>query len=101
PGTFNGGIHIGGHVSLVTLAPGLYFINGGFSVAPQVSVVGTGVTIFVAKGAIQVKGSMNIKAPTAGTYKGVAIFQGPRNKAAISISGDLVLSGVFYAPAAV
>jgi hypothetical protein len=105
PGCYDG-LTISGS-GVVTLAAGVYYIDGPFSFNGSGAVSGTGVTIyltntngasFTANGA----GSLNLSAPTSGTNNGILIYQNPSNNAAISIngSGSLNLQGIIYAPGA-
>jgi hypothetical protein len=112
PGRYCGGIKIGAGAQ-VTMNAGEYVMDGGvFEVAGGASVTGTGVTIFLtgsgsnyAQVTINGGGSINISAPTSGTYKGIVFFQdrnapvaatGAQNK----FNGDsnTNIRGVIYIP---
>jgi hypothetical protein len=112
PGRYCGGIQIGAGAQ-VTMNPGEYVMDGGvFNVAGGASVTGVGVTIFLtgsgtdyAQVTINGGGTINISAPTSGTYKGIVFFQdrnapvaatGAQNK----FNGDsnTDIRGVIYIP---
>jgi hypothetical protein len=76
PGTYDGGITVDGTAS-VTLAPGVYFMNGGgFTVTDQGSISGTGVLLVNAplspSDTISFSGqaSVSLSAPPAGRSRG-------------------------------
>jgi Flp pilus assembly protein TadG len=82
------------NVSTLTMQPGLYIVTTTFSTNSGTTINGSGVTIYLANGAIAnssnytyVAGgatpygvgngtTMNISAPTSGTYSGIAIWDG-------------------------
>lgn len=82
------------NVSTLTMQPGLYIITTTFSTNSGTTINGTGVTIYLANGAIANSGNytyvsggatpygvgngttLNISAPTSGTYSGIAIWDG-------------------------
>lgn len=108
PGTYVGGLSISG-LSSVTLAPGVYVMEGGgFSVSGGASVTGSGVTIINAPGgphddiSVSQLGILNLSAPTSGPYQGVAVFQDPASADPVSFSdlANVSIAGVFYAPMA-
>ena len=90
--------------SAVTLTPGLYIINGGFSMTGSGTITGTDVTFYLAapngSASLSGSGSLNISAPTSGTYNGILFFEDPNDSNAMSITGSTgsTLSGIFYAP---
>jgi hypothetical protein len=97
----------------LTMNPGLYFVaGGGLSVTGSSSVTGSGVTIYNGAagvtgrlyGSILVAGNATVQltAPTTGTYAGVAIFQSRKNPLPISLINSAQLDlggGILYAPA--
>ncbi|HEY4380318.1 MAG TPA: pilus assembly protein TadG-related protein [Acidobacteriaceae bacterium] len=99
------GLSVSGSGS-VTLSPGLYIINGGFSMTGSGTISGTGVTFFLAapngSASLSGSGSMNLSAPTTGTYSGILFFEDPDDSNAMTITGSTGsnLQGVFYAPSA-
>jgi hypothetical protein len=109
PGTYVGGIKVSGQGS-VTLAPGVYYLQGGgLSVDGKGSITGTGVVVISAPGrsqdtiSISGQGTLKLSAPTSGAFQGIALFQDPSSRNAVSLNGQaaLTLTGVLYAPGAV
>ena len=90
----------------LTLSPGVYVINGAFKETGSPTISGTGVTIYLppTTGSVSLtgSGSLNISAPTSGTYDGILFFEDPGDTNTMSItgSGSSTLSGIFYAPSA-
>jgi hypothetical protein len=107
----------------LTMNPGVYVIAGsGFSVSGNASVVtgtvpssvtGSGVLIYNAGsnylgsgssfGAVTFSGNatVNLSAPTTGTYAGIVLFQSRDNVQTLSLNGNTSLGGgAIYAPAA-
>jgi hypothetical protein len=91
----------------VTLAPGVYFMEGGgFSVTGQGSVTGAGVVIINAPGgpsdtiSVSGQGSLSLTPPSSGPFKGVTIFEDPASSNALRFTGQAVvmLTGVVYVP---
>jgi len=103
PGTYVGGIKISG-AGQVTMAPGIYYIQGGgFSVKGKGNVVGDGVMIYntgAKPGAVSLGGRVKLTPPTTGTYAGIVLFQDRAARAAVSVSGAATLTGTLYAPSA-
>jgi hypothetical protein len=92
PGTFSS-INVSGHAQL-TMMPGTYIIgSGGFTVSGGATVTGTKVLVYNT-GALNVSGnaSVNLTAPTAGEYAGMAIFQDRNDAAGVTISGNAELN---------
>ncbi len=92
---FNGGS--------VTMLPGQYVFTGVVQDnGPPVT--GTGVTIYVARGAgpVQFNGSTEtFSPPTTGNTAGVLFYQAPSNKSVVQFNGSTSnLSGLVYAPGA-
>ena len=88
----------------VTLTPGTYVINGGFSSSGSAPINGTGVTFYLAapNGSVSLTGSgaLNISAPTSGTYSGLLFFEDPNDTNTMKVAGSdgSNLQGIFYAP---
>jgi hypothetical protein len=105
PGIYTSGITFGGGMN-ITMNPGLYYIEGGFTVANGVTLTGTGVTIYIAPGSgafsFQGGGIINLSAPTSGTYAGIVMYQDRSNTNTISIANGTTttITGTFYAPGA-
>ncbi len=97
PGVYCGGISISGQ-SQVTLSPGNYILNGGglkISSA-NASLSGSGVMIYntsngYSYGPIVITGNstVNLSAPTSGTYSGMLIFQ----DRSITSASDNIING--------
>lgn len=90
----------------ITLTPGLYIINGGFSFTGSGVVNGTGVTFYLAppNGSASLTGSgqLNISAPTSGTWNGLLFYEDASDTNSMKISGSSAstIAGIFYAPSA-
>jgi len=108
PGTFCGGLTIQG---TATLTPGVYVISGGqLSVNAQASLTGTGVTFYFtgSRSGFTINGgaSINLAAPTSGTYGGIVIFQDPLAVAngnqtienTLNGGADTIINGGIYTP---
>jgi hypothetical protein len=110
PGVYQGGIAITANApGTVTLAPGIYYMQGGgFSDNGSIDVTGTGVMIYNAPAQnndeVQLAGTGNVTltAPTSGPYKGIAIFQDRTATATVDVTGNgsLSLTGTIYAAGA-
>jgi hypothetical protein len=110
PGTYCGGIEIGGNHS-VNFSPGLYVLYGGGirftgNIAP---ILGTGVTFYnTGNGStypyagLDLSGNvaLNLSAPLTGTYAGMLIMQDPLNIKASTLVGNAgaSLAGNLYFP---
>src|SRR5439155_10160199 len=66
----------------VTLAPGVYYVSGDFNVNANANITGSGVTIYMDTGGVSINGNatVNLSAPTTGTYAGM-LFMGSRTNA--------------------
>jgi hypothetical protein len=99
------GLSMTGSGSL-TMQPGVYIINGGFSQTGSGTITGSGVTIYLAppNGSLSLTGSgaLNVTAPTSGAYDGILLYEDPNDTNSIKItgSGGSDMEGIFYAPAA-
>ena len=102
PGNYCNGLSISGST---TFSPGLYYIDGNFSIQGNATVTGTGVTFYVTrKGTTSIAGNVTatLSAPTSGTYAGILFF-GDRSATSSSnnqITGNngSMLTGVLYFP---
>jgi hypothetical protein len=108
PGTYCGGLTIRGEANL---EPGVYIIeDGSLTVNAQASLSGKGVTFYItgSKGGFTINGgsSIDLHAPTSGTYGGVLIYQDPASKAngggtivnTLNGGADTVINGGIYTP---
>ena len=79
PGYYCNGLTVSGSTT-ATFQPGLYYVNGNFSIQGGASATGTGVTFYISGGqntAVSGGSTVNFTAPTTGTYAGVAFFGDP------------------------
>jgi hypothetical protein len=112
-GTYCGGISIGGSVQNVIFSSGEFIlVDGGLSVNGSATISGSGVTFFNTYtqmnkyGAITLNGSgtVNLSAPTSGTYKGLLFYQDPtvtwasNNDSKITGGANSVFDGIIYFP---
>jgi hypothetical protein len=102
PGCYSG-IAATGNITL-TLNPGVYIVNGSFGgFTGNVNITGTGVTLYLL-GSTNMTGnvSLDLTAPTSGTYNGILIDQPSSNTQALSLTGNSgsTLEGIIYAPGA-
>ena len=113
PGIYRGGIDVTNNRT-ITMSPGIYFMQNGaqngssFSVQSGGIVTATGgVTIIMTDAnaastvtsnsntrfQIQSGGSLTIKAPAAGSFKGIAIAQHPNSRPDVNKKEDYVIGG--------
>ena len=115
PTLINDGLTIAG-AATVTFNPGLYILNGSasgtaLSIGNGTTVSGTGVTFFITGqytghtiGSVQDVGNatVNLAAPTSGTYQGMLMLQDPNftyaTANAFANSATSVLQGTLYFP---
>ncbi|MFZ0662122.1 MAG: pilus assembly protein TadG-related protein [Acidobacteriaceae bacterium] len=87
--------------SSLTLGSGLYITTGNLSLTGSGGITGTNNT-FYTEGSTTVSGSgsMDLEAPTSGTYNGIVFYQPANDNKSISISGSgsMTLKGIVYAP---
>lgn len=112
PGVYCNGLSLGSHAS-ATLSPGVYIIDRGtFDVGAQATASGTDVTIILtsstgadyARMSVGGGGSVSLKAPSTGTYAGIAVY-GDRNMpqgTSMSLRGGSgqIIGGAVYLPKA-
>jgi hypothetical protein len=104
PGTYDGGITVDG-TAIVTLAPGIYYMNGGgFSVSGQGSVTGTHVLIVNAplgpSDSISLSGQAVVSLSPPTGSNSVTILQTAANPISVTGQASLTMTGILYAPAA-
>lgn len=88
-------------LSNVTLNPGVYVMNGNVTFSG--SVTGSGVTLYLLAGLDASNGTLNLVAPTTGTYAGDLLFAARTDTSALTFdkgNASGVLKGIIYAPAA-
>ncbi len=90
----------------VTLAPGVYVLNGPVTLNGTGSITGSGVTLYItsAAGTVTITGtqSVNLSAPTSGPDNGILFFEqrGDNNPFTVTGTGNMNLTGIFYLPSA-
>ena len=103
PGTYCGGILINGGSAY--FSPGVYTLKGSGLQVNGGSITGDGgVTFYLAGGSAMFAGSSSIDlvAPTTGTYAGILFFQDPSDTSTATINGGpgTVFQGALYFPGA-
>jgi hypothetical protein len=113
PGTYCGGIEIGGNSTNVVFDAGTYILlGGGLKVTGSVTITGDGVTFFntfdqshnYQEVSINGSGLVTLRAPTTGSYKALLFYQDPRvapasnNGSTIAGSANSVYDGIVYFP---
>lgn len=108
PGVYNGGITLSS-TAVVTLQPGVYYLNGGgLNVSGQVNLTGKGVIIYnnplTDNDAVNIsgQGAITLSPPTSGPYAGITFFQNRSSTVPLSFAGgsSMSISGTFYAAGA-
>jgi hypothetical protein len=106
PGVYQGGLAISADAN-VTLAPGIYYIEGGgMSVTGNANLTGAGVFIYNLplsnSDSIDIggNGNISISGPTSGDYRDVTFFQERTSTVPASFGGNgsVSVSGDFYFP---
>jgi hypothetical protein len=109
PGIYRGGIFPSGQ-AVVTLAPGVFILDGGgMVITGDATVTGSGVMIYSTTGLFPAgmiyatgNGRLSLSPPTSGPYAGVSIFEdrGVNREIEADGNGSMQISGLVYAPAA-
>jgi hypothetical protein len=98
PGYYPDGITVGG-----TLSPGIYYVDNGITLKGNDALSGTGVMIYMASGGISLNGNttIDISAPTSGTYAGISYFEARTNSSPVELRGTTGFTdtGTLYFPA--
>lgn len=101
PGTYCGSTNLNS-TGTTTFNPGVYVFTGSLNVNGPVS--GTGVTFYFSSGTILINGSYSVElvAPTTGTYAGILIYQASADTSEAIINGSTSNSfqGALYLPGA-
>jgi Flp pilus assembly protein TadG len=101
-GCYNG-INLGGQSEL-TLDPGVYVIRGGLNMQGGTVLRGTGVMLYIETGVVDMNGgaTVDLTAPTSGTYQGILMFQARTNTGQSRLTGGAtqLMNGALYFPAA-
>jgi len=111
PGIYPGGMQITASSGTITMAPGIYYMQGGgFTFNGNANLVANGVMIYNSSSANGQSGSINISAggsftmspPTSGLYQGITLFQDRNVTNGLSVTGNgsMSMSGTFYAASA-
>jgi hypothetical protein len=109
PGVYCGGWNLGAQ-SHLTLNSGTYVIKaptGGtwaLNMGGQTTLSGSGVTIYIQSGGVSMAGgaSVNLTAPSSGTYQGILFFQDRSDTVSSTLVGGTgqLMNGVLYFPKA-
>ena len=99
PGHYTNGMNLSG---TKTLSPGTYIVSGGdFKINANANISGTGVTIYFTAGtSVSINGTatVNLSAPTSGTYSGMLFFGDRSATDNVNLNGtaDSKLTGAIY-----
>jgi Flp pilus assembly protein TadG len=104
PGNYPNGINLNSGVS-VTLAPGVYYMNGSINVDSGATLTGTGVTLYFASGSLQPNSGsvVQLTAPTTSTNGGNAnmvVWESSSNSTGMYLDAGSTsyYNGVIYLP---
>ena len=108
PGFYSGTLS---RTSNTTLNPGIYYLNNGISITGTASLTcagscAGGVMLYIAGGSVTLAGgsTINLPAPSSGTYKGIVIFQARTDSNPVKIAGNagsstpISFGGIIYVP---
>lgn len=99
PGHYTNGMSLSG---TQTLSPGVYVVSGGdFKINANADISGSGVTIYFTAGtSVSINGTatVNLSAPTSGTYSGMLFFGDRSATDGVTLNGtaDSKLTGAIY-----
>jgi hypothetical protein len=99
PGHYTNGMNLSG---TKTLSPGVYVVSGGnFRINANANISGSGVTIYFTAGtSVNINGTatVNLSAPTSGTYSGMLFFGDRSATDSVTLNGtaDSILTGAIY-----
>ncbi len=99
PGHYTNGMTLSG---TKTLSPGVYIVSGGnFKINANANISGSGVTIYFTAGtSVSINGTatVNLSAPTSGTYSGMLFFGDRSATDDVTLNGtaDSKLTGAVY-----
>jgi hypothetical protein len=100
PGNYCGGIVV--NSGAANFSPGLYTVGGSGLLVNGGSISGSGITLYFQTGSAVFNGSssINLVAPTTGTYAGILFFQNPSDASPATINGGAgsVFQGALYLP---
>jgi Flp pilus assembly protein TadG len=102
PGNYCNGMNLSGNVNLNA---GTYYVSGDIKINANANISGSGVTIFLAgSSSITINGNatVNLSAPTTGTYSGILFYGDPSNTSSVSNkfngTAGSKLTGALYFP---
>lgn len=99
PGSVSGNFPPSG---VTNLAPGVYCVDGNFSLNGGQSLTGIGVLIFMHSGQVKWNGgpTIDLTPPTSGAYKNLLIYLPPVNNSSVTINGNSssIIQGTILAP---
>jgi hypothetical protein len=88
--------------SSLTLGAGVYVVTGNITLGGQTSMGGTGVTIYLPNGGVNMAGgaTVSLSAPTSGTWQGILFYQRRGNTSDATLVGgtNQQMNGVLYFP---
>lgn len=99
PGNYTNGMNLSG---TRTLQPGVYVVSGGdFKINANANISGSGVTIVIKPGtnvSINGNATVNLSAPTSGTYSGMLFFGDRSGTGGVTFNGTAAskLTGAIY-----
>jgi hypothetical protein len=99
PGNYTNGMNLSG---TKTLSPGVYVVSGGnFKINANANISGSGVTIYFKAGtSVSINGTatVNLSAPTSGTYSGMLFFGDRSATDSVTLNGtaDSKFTGAVY-----
>ena len=99
PGHYTNGMTLSG---TKTLSPGVYVVSGGnFRINANANISGSGVTIYIMAGSsVHINGTatVNLSAPTSGTYSGMLFFGDRNGTEDVTFNGTAAskLTGAIY-----
>jgi Flp pilus assembly protein TadG len=103
PGVWSGNVTLS-NGSTYTMQPGVYFVNGGNFTIGSATVTGTGVTIVLTSGTVNIANGANVTltAPTTGATAGIAFF-GSRTASTSNVNSfaggvTMKITGAIYFP---
>jgi hypothetical protein len=103
PGVWNGNVNLSNGLTY-NMQPGIYYVNGGNFNIGSATVTGTGVTIVLNSGTVNISNGANatLSAPTTGPTAGIAFF-GSRTASASNVNSfaggvTMKITGAIYFP---
>jgi hypothetical protein len=101
-GSYCNGIHISGTGTTITFNPGTYKLSSpqDLTIDSGSVVRGTGVTFIDSQGGININGTatVNLSAPTSGTYKGILFWDTSTANSSIAGASGSTFDGALYFP---